>query len=59
MLDDLRSLEQEMFEQARKVVADLPAESAVLEGVNMAEILRLQSKNPKKLVRKGTSKKLN
>ena len=58
-LDDLRSLEQEMFEQARKVVADLPAESAVLEGVNMAEILRLQSKNPKKLVRKGTSKKLN
>lgn len=57
-LDDLRSLEQEMFEQARKVAADLTAESCLLEGVNMAEVLRMQSKNPKRLVRKGTSKKL-
>eukprot|EP00435_Cladocopium_sp_Y103_P014369 s225_g3.t1 len=57
-LDDLRNLEQEMFEQARKVAADLTADSCLLEGVNMAEVLRMHGKNPKRLARKGTSKKL-
>eukprot|EP00434_Breviolum_minutum_P022762 symbB.v1.2.020081.t1/scaffold1588.1/size110444/1 len=44
---------------ARSKTLEHYLQEVAAQGVNMAEILRLQSKNPKKLVRKGTSKKLN
>ncbi|CAJ1376349.1 unnamed protein product [Effrenium voratum] len=56
-LEDLRGLQQEMFEQARKAAADLTPDACLLEGLNMAEILRLP-KGSKKLVRKATTKNL-